>query len=64
MYFTRPPDFNTMSFRAGDSERDVAMMVPTSEVGNESKCDVIANPRPREQPVIRYEAIRLGDCGI
>jgi hypothetical protein len=57
MHLTRPPDFNTRSSRAGDLERDVAIMAPTSEVGNESKWDVMANPRPREQPVIRYEAI-------
>ncbi len=52
MYFARPPDFDMRPSRAGDSERDVAMTVPTSEVGKESKCDVMANPRPREQPVI------------
>jgi hypothetical protein len=43
--------------RAGDLVREVAMIVPTSEAGNERRCDVSASPRPREHPVMRYEAI-------
>jgi hypothetical protein len=37
--------------------RDVARIAPTSEIGNVRRWAMRARPRPREQPVMRYEAI-------
>lgn len=52
---TRPSDFCTRSLSAGDSFREVAKTMLTS--GDETSWNVNSRPKPREHPVIRYEAI-------
>jgi len=56
MNIALPEDFAMTSLRAGDSERAVAKMVDGDvgeDGGMERRWDVMARPRPREQPVMR-----------
>jgi hypothetical protein len=52
MNTARPDDLEMTSLRAGDSDRTIAKMVDGDD-RSERRWEVIARPRPREQPAIR-----------